>query len=225
MGRPPNVRFETEPDRFLDDLATCDAFVGTSGFQAICEAFYFGKKLVVQPIEGHYEQKWNAAQLELHGMGRWCRGDLEEALSQEFDRALHDQLRPWYESGAEQHYRAILRYASRTGAPGTATLAGVDKLAVDPHALDVRQCAMSKGCAEKTAMSASLPGSRLPTRSSIRRISAGVSVIARSASASSIPSLDGDGGVERKVPRRRSFVRLDRDLDAGARQGSGVARA
>ncbi|GEM_PF-607588 len=111
-GAPPNVRFETEPDRFLDDLASCDAYVGTSGFQAICEAFYLGKKLVAQPIEGHYEQKWNAAQLELHGMGRWCRGNLEEALSQEFNCALHEQLRPWYERGAEEHYREILRYAS-----------------------------------------------------------------------------------------------------------------
>ena len=26
------------------------------------EAFYFGKKIVVQPIAGHYEQRWNAAQ-------------------------------------------------------------------------------------------------------------------------------------------------------------------
>ncbi|MEN6369224.1 MAG: glycosyltransferase family protein [Thermotogota bacterium] len=111
-GSPSNVRFETDPERFLDDLASCDAYVGTSGFQAICEAFYLQKKIVAQPIEGHYEQKWNAAQLELHGMGRWCRGDLEEALDQEFNTALHVELRPWYESGAEQHYRRILRYAA-----------------------------------------------------------------------------------------------------------------
>lgn len=111
-GAPSNVRFETNPGRFLDDLAGCEAYVGKSGFQAISEAFYLGKKLVVQAIEGHYEAKWNAAQLELHGMGRWCRGDLEEALEQEFNVALHEKLRPWYESGAEQHYRRILRYAA-----------------------------------------------------------------------------------------------------------------
>ncbi|MDD4903364.1 MAG: glycosyltransferase family protein, partial [Candidatus Bipolaricaulis sp.] len=124
-GSPTNVRYETDPDRFLDDLAGCDAYVGTSGFQAICEAFYLGKKLVAQPIEGHYEQKWNASQLEAHGMGRWCRGSLDEALDQEFNTLLHAKLRPWYETGAEQHYRRILRYAAlgrrRTGAGASET--------------------------------------------------------------------------------------------------------
>jgi uncharacterized protein (TIGR00661 family) len=122
-GSPSNVRFETDPECFLEDLASCDAYVGTSGFQAISEAFYLGKKLVAQPIEGHYEQKWNAAEVELHGMGRWCRGDLEEALDQDVNAALHAELRPWYESGAEQHYRRIVRYAAvrrrRAGAVST----------------------------------------------------------------------------------------------------------
>jgi uncharacterized protein (TIGR00661 family) len=105
---PDNVRLEADADRFLRDLATCEAFVGTAGFQSVAEAFYFGKKIVVQPIEGHYEQKWNASQLELHGMGKCCRGDLEADLAQPFDHALHERLVPWYRSGAERHYQRIL---------------------------------------------------------------------------------------------------------------------
>ncbi len=112
-GLPNNMRFEFDSQRFLGDLAHCDTFVGTAGFQSIAEGFYFGKKLVVQPIEGHYEQKWNAAQLESYGMGRWCRGDLQDALDQTFDAALHARLVPWYQSGAQSHYESILR-ASRS---------------------------------------------------------------------------------------------------------------
>ncbi len=112
-GLPPNVRVEMDSSRFLGDFAACDAFVGTAGFQSIAEGFYFGKKLVVQPIEGHYEQMWNATELEKHGMGRWCRGDLEEALGQSVDAALHDELVPWYRSGAERHYDRIIHCAGR----------------------------------------------------------------------------------------------------------------
>lgn len=107
-GTPDNIRFETDPGRFAHDLATCDAYVGTAGFQTICEAFFLGKKLVVQPIAGQYEQKWNAAQLELHGMGRWCRGDLEGDLNQTFDCTLHERLAPWYRDGARACYERIL---------------------------------------------------------------------------------------------------------------------
>ena len=111
---PENMRFETNVNRFLRDLATCNAYVGTAGFQAICEAFYLGKKIVVQPIEGHYEQKWNAAKLEELSMGRWHRGDLEKDLDYPFNRVLHEQLVPWYESGARDCYERIMWYAGNS---------------------------------------------------------------------------------------------------------------
>ena len=110
-GSPDNVRYEADSGRFADDLATCDAFVGTAGFQTICEAFYLGKKIVVHPISGHYEQLWNAAQLEVHGMGRWFRGDLEEDLAQPPNQELHARLVPWYQDGARLCYEKILSYA------------------------------------------------------------------------------------------------------------------
>jgi uncharacterized protein (TIGR00661 family) len=112
-GLPSSVHVEMDSSRFLDDLAGCTAFVGTAGFQSIAECFYLGKKLVVQPIEGHYEQIWNAAELERHGMGRRCRGDLELALDQTFDSELHARLAPWYRTGPERHYERILSFAPR----------------------------------------------------------------------------------------------------------------
>jgi len=107
-GMPESIRFETRTDRFLSDLATCDAYVGTAGFQSVCEAFYLGKKIVVQPIEGHYEQKWNASQLEELGIGHWHHGDLERDLEHPFNHELHKQLAPWYASGAKYCYERIM---------------------------------------------------------------------------------------------------------------------
>jgi len=110
-GLPPNMEFRTDITRFLADLATCEAYIGTAGFQAICEAFYLRKRIVVQPIVGHYEQMWNAARLEELGMGRWLRADLERELSFPFNQALYDQLAPWYENGTKACYEKIMRTA------------------------------------------------------------------------------------------------------------------
>ena len=117
QGSPENVRYELDPGRFIEDLATCSAYVGTAGFQSICEAFYLGKKVVVRPITGHYEQHWNAAQLKMHGMGRWFRGDLDHDLSQPFNRALQRQLASWYRDGARLCYDRILGCAKADGLP------------------------------------------------------------------------------------------------------------
>ena len=110
-----NVYYEPDPGRFVEDLAACDAYVGTAGFQSICEAFYLGKKIVVQPIAGQYEQQWNAAQLEMHEIGRQFSGDLEHDLSQQFNRTLQKQLAPWYRDGAHICYDRILDCAKADG--------------------------------------------------------------------------------------------------------------
>lgn len=110
-GMPENMRFETDMERFLPDLASAAAYVGTAGFQAICEAFYFGKRIVLQPIEGQYEQRWNSRQLAEHDMGRVLDADLEAVLDYPFPHALHEQLLPWYQGGAEACYKRIMSYA------------------------------------------------------------------------------------------------------------------
>jgi len=107
-GMPANMRFETRSEQFLHDLATCDAYVGTAGFQSVCEAFYLGKKIIVQPIDGHYEQKWNAAKLEELGLGRVHCGDLERELEVPFNQELHAELASWYEGGDQFCYNRIM---------------------------------------------------------------------------------------------------------------------
>ncbi len=112
-GTPANVHFVSEAGRFLQDLTSCYAYVGTAGFQTICEAFFLGKRIVVQPIEGHYEQKWNAAQLETLHMGRRLHGSLEAALAHPFNRRLHEQLVPWYQQGTQLSYTRIMECAAQ----------------------------------------------------------------------------------------------------------------
>jgi hypothetical protein len=45
---------------FLRHLGGCRAYVGTAGFESVCEAFYLGKPALIVPTEGQYEQTLNA---------------------------------------------------------------------------------------------------------------------------------------------------------------------
>lgn len=45
---------------FLRHLEGCRAYVGTAGFESVCEAFYLGKPALLVPTEGQYEQTLNA---------------------------------------------------------------------------------------------------------------------------------------------------------------------
>ncbi|MBS3763215.1 MAG: hypothetical protein KGZ25_07940 [Planctomycetes bacterium] len=106
-----NIHYEQDRSQFAQDLASCDTYVGTAGFQSISEAFFLGKKIVVKPLAGQYEQIWNAAQLEHYGMGRWMRQSLVEALEQDFNSELHTKLKNWFENGSRTCYEKILAAA------------------------------------------------------------------------------------------------------------------
>jgi len=73
LAEPAGPGFEPLPldqGRFLDDLAACRAFVGTAGFEAVCESFHLGKPTLAVPTEGQYEQVLNAWDAERHGAAR-----------------------------------------------------------------------------------------------------------------------------------------------------------
>jgi uncharacterized protein (TIGR00661 family) len=54
-------------DAFLRHLASCRAYVGSAGFESVCEAFYLGKPALVVPTEGQLEQTLNAWDAERVG--------------------------------------------------------------------------------------------------------------------------------------------------------------
>jgi len=54
---------------FLDQMEGCTALVTTAGFEAVCEALYLGKPVLMVPMPGHYEQRCNARDGERAGAG------------------------------------------------------------------------------------------------------------------------------------------------------------
>lgn len=66
----PNITFHQVNDRlFLEKMAACKGLVCTAGFESVCEAMYFGKQVMVVPVQGQYEQACNAIDAELSGAG------------------------------------------------------------------------------------------------------------------------------------------------------------
>jgi uncharacterized protein (TIGR00661 family) len=119
LREAPGPGFEAchlDQNRFLSDLGRCRAFVGSAGFEAVCEAFYLGKPVLTVPTAGHYEQELNAWDAELHGAARaggydhlsdfWRRRPLPRS---EAVRAF----RSWVNEAPARHVEAIER-ASRS---------------------------------------------------------------------------------------------------------------
>lgn len=73
FSTPPRSKFfvhDLDSTAFLRHLAGCRAFVGTAGFESTCEAFYLSKPVLTIPVEGQYEQRFNAADAERVGAAR-----------------------------------------------------------------------------------------------------------------------------------------------------------
>jgi len=55
---------------FLHHLAGCRAYVGSAGFESVCEAFYLGKPVLAVPTAGQHEQTLNAWDASRAGAAR-----------------------------------------------------------------------------------------------------------------------------------------------------------
>lgn len=81
LGLPPQPGFhvhDLDDERFLQHLAGCRALAGTAGFESVCEAFYLGKPVLAVPVDRHYEQAFNASDMERTGVARpGSFGDLD----------------------------------------------------------------------------------------------------------------------------------------------------
>ena len=83
---------------FSESMINCRAIICGAGFETPAEALYLGKKMMVMPIKGQYEQKCNAAALERLGVrtisqldssfgnvfGDWITHDKEIKLNYEY---------------------------------------------------------------------------------------------------------------------------------------------
>jgi uncharacterized protein (TIGR00661 family) len=70
---------DLDQSTFLRHLAGCRAFVGSAGFESLCEAHWLGKPVLAVPTDGHFEQKLNAWDAGRCGVARGGRyEDLDE---------------------------------------------------------------------------------------------------------------------------------------------------
>jgi hypothetical protein len=65
-----------DQEAFLRHLQGCRAYVGTAGFESVCEAFYLGKPALLIPTAGQYEQSLNAWDAER--VAAACAGGYEK---------------------------------------------------------------------------------------------------------------------------------------------------
>jgi hypothetical protein len=101
---------------FLERLAGCRAYVGTAGFESLCEALWLGKPTLAIPVDGHYEQRFNAADATRAGAalaGGW------HDIGAFFDHASAPSpqrvaaFRSWVAQAPELIVRRIERAAAR----------------------------------------------------------------------------------------------------------------
>lgn len=70
---------ELDDGAFLKHLAGCRAYVGSAGFEGLCEAHYLGKAALAVPTKGHFEQTLNAWDAERCGVAQaGSYADLDE---------------------------------------------------------------------------------------------------------------------------------------------------
>lgn len=87
---------------FNQSMITCHAMICGAGFETPAEALHLGKKIMVMPIKGQYEQCCNAAALERLGVKTFV--ELDEHFAEKFNR--------WINSSQPVHVRYTMDTAS-----------------------------------------------------------------------------------------------------------------
>ncbi|MGE4286079.1 MAG: glycosyltransferase family protein [Phycisphaerae bacterium] len=69
-GPEANCVFKhSDTNAFLEDLASCKGVIASGGFSLISECLYYGKRMLVKPIQNQVEQMINAYHLQRIGAG------------------------------------------------------------------------------------------------------------------------------------------------------------
>ena len=102
--------------RFLDAMAHCGAVATTAGFEAVCEALYLGKPVLMIPQPNHFEQACNALDGQRVGAGIaspvFDLTRLVDYLPQ-YDPAVSERFQQWHARG----YYLFLAALNRAHAP------------------------------------------------------------------------------------------------------------
>jgi uncharacterized protein (TIGR00661 family) len=80
-------------ESFVESLVSCDGFFAGAGFEGPSEALHLGKKLMVIPLQGQYEQRCNASALARLGV----------PVVEHFDESSLPAVQEWARSGKPIH--------------------------------------------------------------------------------------------------------------------------
>jgi hypothetical protein len=108
---------ELSGKEFLRHLAGCRAYVGTAGFESVCEAYYLGKPALVVPTEGQYEQTlnaWDAARVGAGVVGTYDDLDGFWAHPPVPRREAVEEFRGWVRRAPEMLV-GVVECAARSG--------------------------------------------------------------------------------------------------------------
>ena len=88
-----NIRFlPIDKELFNQSFIHCSGIITGGGFETPAEALHLGKKVMVIPIRGHYEQQCNAAALKQ--LGVVCPEGLDTGFIQHFEKWINGPAPP-----------------------------------------------------------------------------------------------------------------------------------
>jgi hypothetical protein len=108
-------------DAFLAHLAGCRAYVGSGGFESVCEALHLGKPAFVVPTEGQLEQVLNAWDARRAGAAVWGSYANLDAFWENPavpSETVVREFRAWVRTAPEVLVAAVERAARGTGKGG-----------------------------------------------------------------------------------------------------------
>ncbi len=98
---------QLDDETFLSMMARCRGLVCTAGFEAVGEAMYLGKPVLMVPVEGHFEQACNAHDAARAGAGIAAAGFDIDRLLAAAPRCRSDAFRGWVDGGRARILREI----------------------------------------------------------------------------------------------------------------------
>ncbi len=113
---------ELDSEGFLRHLSGCRAYVGSAGFESLCEAHYLGKPVLAVPTRGQLEQElnaWDAERCRVARAGTYADLDVFWEDPPVPDPAEVRHFRAWV-ARAPDVLLGVLEAAARQGAAGFA---------------------------------------------------------------------------------------------------------
>jgi len=105
--------------KFLQLMAGCRAMVSTAGFEAVCEAAWLGKPVLVVPVQNHAEQMLNAMDVVATGLGISDRMFRLDRLAELPERLDNTEFRAWAGRSDEVLERAFRQALGSKPLPST----------------------------------------------------------------------------------------------------------